>query len=42
MPNITIREEDLTNPQAQAIDENVVYIPGSAITGPLDKTRRPT
>ena len=37
MPNITIREEDLTNPQAQAIDENVVYIPGSAITGPLDR-----
>lgn len=37
MPSITIKELDLTTAEPIVADENIVYVPGLAITGPVGK-----
>ena len=36
MPTITIREEDLTSAGVDSVSTNAVYIPGYAVTGPIN------
>ena len=37
MPKITILEKDLTTAGASELLSNIVYVPGYAITGPVNK-----